>query len=966
MDTAIQLFKNESPIRVKSNHPFLLNKPDWGWYITEGRIDVFSVRIEQGIAKGIRTHYFTAEKGEILLSIPIIEEEADIHLLAVATQNTKVVEFRLSEFKELANDTFNNQTIISLIEKWISQLATGVSFGDTDISGQGAGAGLNQSFRANSFIHSRKQVLWLEITKGDALILGLNEVRKEGLNPLIPFTGELFLQPLNEVRGHCYSTIDALKAPIFWESLDYFYYLLLLCLEFKNKLARVDELNLLNEKTGYAELSQSDTLYRIASVVNTKIRKNYQESREDPMLAACKLVAQYTGIQVKKPIKPRTEEQQAFSLKDVLHASRFRARKVKLEGEWWLNNTGSLLAFTVDGQNPVALVQEIQGQIEYVDLVAGIKKRMTSSLSGLIQSFAYQFYPPLPNKVITGKELIVFGIKNCRREFFFISILSIVGGLLNLVIPMITGFVFDRVIPQGEYRLLGVLGIILILTTISISLFQLTRSISMVRIETKMDFILQSAIWDRLLNLPIPFFRKYTSGELAQKTNSILALRKAMSDTVVYALLSSVALIFNLIFLFWFNFVLGFFTVIILFISMFIVGLLGMSMKKLQTSQIGFQNKLYGIITQLLTSITKIKTTGSEIHAFEQWANRFANQKKESIELRKLSIIVQQILTFTPVLVLIFIFLYIHVFMTQKMSTGEFMTFFTALTITIMACMGASAAIMSFFLAMPLFDNVKVILEALPENFQAKPASASLHGAVDISNLSFRYHEKSPLALKNVSIHVNPGEFVAIVGPSGSGKSTLLRLLLGFESPETGTICYDRHDLSMVDPESIRRQVGTVLQTSQLFPGTIFSNIGGITDATLDDVYEVANLAGLGEDIDMMPMGMFTTISEGISTLSGGQRQRILIARALVTKPRILFLDEATSALDNTTQQMVSKSLEGLNATRIVIAHRLSTVINADKIFVMENGEIVESGTYPELQSNGGKFAELVKRQMIE
>ena len=181
--------------------------------------------------------------------------------------------------------------------------------------------------------------------------------------------------------------------------------------------------------------------------------------------------------------------------------------------------------------------------------------------------------------------------------------------------------------------------------------------------------------------------------------------------------------------------------------------------------------------------------------------------------------------------------------MTQKMSTGEFMTFFTALTITIMACMGASAAIMSFFLAMPLFDNVKVILEALPENFQAKPASASLHGAVDISNLSFRYHEKSPLALKNVSIHVDPGEFVAIVGPSGSGKSTLLRLLLGFESPETGTICYDRHDLSMVDPESIRRQVGTVLQTSQLFPGTIFSNIGGITDATLDDVYEVANLA---------------------------------------------------------------------------------------------------------------------------
>jgi ATP-binding cassette subfamily C protein len=268
-------------------------------------------------------------------------------------------------------------------------------------------------------------------------------------------------------------------------------------------------------------------------------------------------------------------------------------------------------------------------------------------------------------------------------------------------------------------------------------------------------------------------------------------------------------------------------------------------------------------------------------------------------------------------------------------------------------------------MAMPLYDNVRPILEALPENHQAKPVSASLRGSIDISNLSFRYHEKAPLAINNVSIQVNPGEFIAIVGSSGSGKSTLLRLLLGFDAPETGTICYDRHDLAMVDPESIRRQIGTVLQNSQLFPGTIFSNIAGITEASLDDVYEAACLAGIGDDIDEMPMGMFTTISEGISTLSGGQRQRILIARALVSKPRILFFDEATSALDNKAQQMVSNSLENLNATRIVIAHRLSTVINADRIYMMEEGQVAESGTYKELLQLGGKFAELVKRQMI-
>ncbi len=965
MDITAQLFKNESHIPVESNHSFLLNKPGRGWYIDEGRIDVFSVRIDQGIAKGARTHYFSAEKGEILLSIPMIEEKADIHFLAVPTQNTVIVEFSLSALKEFTRDSTNNQIIIRLVERWITQLATGVSLGGMETSGKSIKAGLNQSFRANSYIHTRKQVLWIEITDGNALLLGLNEVIKTGMTTLIPVTGELYLQPLNEVRGHCHTTDEALEISVFWDSLEHFYYLLLLCLEFKNKLSRVDELNLLNEKSGYAELSQSDTLYRIASVVNPKIRRSFIESREDPMLATCRLVARYNGIHVKKPVKPRTEEPQPLSLNDVLHASGFRARKVRLDADWWKKDTGSLLAFTVAGHNPVALVQKIPGQIEYIDLVAGIRKRMSHSLSESIMTFAYQFYPPLPNKVISGNELIKFGIKNCRREIFYISILALVGGILNLLIPLVTGVVFDQVIPQGNYRLLWVFGIVLILTGISISLFQLMRGIAMVRIETKMDFFLQSAIWDRLLNLPVPFFRKYTSGELALKTNSILMLRKAISDTVVFALLGSVTLVFNLVFLFWFNFFLGIVAVGILFLSMFVIGLIALRMKKLETEQIGFQNTLYGITTQLLTSITKIKTSGSEIHAFEQWANRFANQKKKVIALRKLTIVVQQILTFTPVLVLILIFTYIHLLVSPKMSTGEFMIFFTALNITIMACMGAAAAIVSFFLAIPLFDNVKPILETLPENYQAKPASASLQGTVDLSNLSFRYHEKSPLVLKNVSIHVDPGEFVAIVGPSGSGKSTLLRLLLGFETPETGTVCYDRHDISTVDLESIRRQIGTVLQTSQLFPGTIFSNIAGITEATLDDVYEVANLAGLSEDIEMMPMGMFTPISEGISTLSGGQRQRILIARALVTKPRILFLDEATSALDNKTQCVVTESLNNIQATRVVIAHRLSTISKADKIYVLDNGRIVEEGTYQELILGKGYFASLVERQML-
>jgi ABC-type bacteriocin/lantibiotic exporter with double-glycine peptidase domain len=215
-----------------------------------------------------------------------------------------------------------------------------------------------------------------------------------------------------------------------------------------------------------------------------------------------------------------------------------------------------------------------------------------------------------------------------------------------------------------------------------------------------------------------------------------------------------------------------------------------------------------------------------------------------------------------------------------------------------------------------------------------------------------------------VSLHIEPGEFIALVGPSGSGKSTLFRLLLGFETPEAGAIYFDGQDLTTLDIQEVRRQMGVVLQNGRLLTGTILENIIGSSLLTIAEAQEAARMSGLDEDIKRMPMGLHTLVTEGGGTLSGGQRQRLLIARAVVTKPRILFFDEATSALDNRTQAIVSESLERLQATRVVIAHRLSTIINADRIFVMEGGRLVQTGTYQELIDRPGPFLELAKRQM--
>jgi ABC-type bacteriocin/lantibiotic exporter with double-glycine peptidase domain len=208
---------------------------------------------------------------------------------------------------------------------------------------------------------------------------------------------------------------------------------------------------------------------------------------------------------------------------------------------------------------------------------------------------------------------------------------------------------------------------------------------------------------------------------------------------------------------------------------------------------------------------------------------------------------------------------------------------------------------------------------------------------------------------------------VAIVGKTGCGKSTLMRVMLGFEKPQRGGVFYDGKDIQRMDLKSLRRKIGSVMQTGKLFTGDLYSNIViNNPRLTLDEAWEAAEMAGFADDISSMPMGMFTLVSEGQGGISGGQRQRLLIARAIAPKPRILMFDEATSALDNITQKIVSESLEKLKCTRIVIAHRLSTIRQCDRIIVLDKGRIIEDGSYDELIAKDGFFAELVERQRVD
>ncbi|MGX8706722.1 MAG: ATP-binding cassette domain-containing protein, partial [bacterium] len=355
---------------------------------------------------------------------------------------------------------------------------------------------------------------------------------------------------------------------------------------------------------------------------------------------------------------------------------------------------------------------------------------------------------------------------------------------------------------------------------------------------------------------------------------------------------------------------------------------------------------------------------GSEKRAFARWARLFAQNSELEYNpptFLKLSDV------FTTAITLIGTIVLYYLAAKSKVQPNEYFGFQAAYGHVLSAFSALAGIATSIAAIRPVLEMAEPILKTEPEITAEKEVLTRVSGNIELSHVSFRYEENTPWVLENLSLKIRAGEYVAIVGRTGCGKSTLVRLMLGFEKPQKGAVFYDGHDLNAIDPKSLRRKMGVVIQNGDLFQGDIFSNITlSAPQLTIAEAWEAAETAGIADDIREMPMGMMTMISEGQGGISGGQKQRLLIARAIAPKPRILIFDEATSALDNKTQRQVSDALDKLKCTRIVIAHRLSTIRNCDRILVMDHGQIIEQGNYDELIALNGAFADLVARQRLD
>lgn len=980
-------YRESKLVHAASNTPILLTDMQMAWVVYTGRLDVFVAPFDAslGCVTGARRHLFRVQAGQAVFGIGLPEGAPTVALLAVGDPGTQLLQVKRATLEALAQDATFAEPASALLEGWVSELSESIAAGQemprevTLIEPKGTFQ-LSQGQAARPG-HS---VVWVKLMNGAAAFMDTQApLHSQGI--YFPLSNRTWLQASADSQFHAANTLAYLGQDHAWASVNHFHHLALQCIQREAGRAKQAEHSRWQKRVVSDQRQVTSAMAHLAATLEprTSTYLGNELSNAGPLWKACQWVGQTLGIGLQLPHK-RSGQPSKDPIGEIARASRIRVRQVMLRDVWWRHDHGPLLAYLTKPLNPpaddtaqpgagrpVALIpnpsRRRAGSSAYdmLDPVAQTSTPVTADVAALISPLAHVFYRPLPEQSLSGPDLFKLSLRGSRRDVVFLILAGLAMGVLGLIIPLLTGILFDQVIPSAQRSQLLQLCLALLVSVVAVALFQLTRNIAVLRLESHMTSWMQAAICDRLLRLPASFFRQYTAGDLAERVLGMSALGQIISGAAISSVLSGVFSIFSLGLLFYYapNLAWGALGVMLLFGG--IIACAGYRQVQLAKRLHRIQSHLTGLVLQFVTGIAKFRASGAESRAYARWAKEFGQQRRVAFQSRLIGSSLLALYAAYPVLALLVVLGLVSLSdgAGNTLTTGTFLAFNAALSQLLAASLALGLAVSSILGAIPIYEGIKPILQMPPETDPAKMDPGILSGEIEISHVSFRYQKDAPPVLDDISLHIHPGEFVAIVGPSGCGKSTLLRLLLKFESPQAGALYFDGQDLGRLDVEAVRRQMGVVLQDGKLTAGSILSNIIGASTLTAEDALEAAHLVGLKQDIEQMPMGLHTVLSAGGGNLSGGQRQRLLIARAIVARPRILLFDEATSALDNPNQSLVCASLEQLNATRIVIAHRLSTIVNADCIYVFEGGKIVQSGTYAELINQRGPFAELAKRQ---
>jgi ATP-binding cassette subfamily C protein len=942
-------------VAMDGRRPMLLDHHGHVFQVMSGHVDIFAVDIQNGLSGG-RHHLFRIASGDIIPDLPkVVDSTGDgLYFVAIGSSGSQVSLFPRAGLTSTKHPL-----------RWIEQLARFVAGPAPRWQMAELPASSSELAACECRRGPMRNLAWLTVEKGVVSLMGLGPAYAAGSHPL-PLTSGLWVEAGNEgcLAG---TSVHGPEIDLIWPSIDQFHLGIVECVRDRLLGERQREGDRLVDRTNLAASQTLEAFDRLSGIIVRRFDHAEADAvHPDRLLGVCRIIGAEIGTPIAVSTRAENGRQDFATLVEVAQNSRLRLRQVLLREEWWKLDGGPLVGWYGEQRDPVALIYQPKRGYVMIDPQTRLRRRVDRAVAAQIIPEAATFYPPLPARPLKFRDLLQFSIRHAHGNGLRIALAVIVTGLLSLVTPLITNVLISSIIPRSELDQLAFCALALGLTALSIAGIQVMQGLAMLRMEGTIDWRLQSAMIDRLLKLPASIFRDYTAGELVDRSMGIDAARRALTGRALRGMLSGLFCLFSIGLMFYYDVTLAVIAVLLTLVRAFAI--IGTSLLRLhyENRHFNLQGKVSGFVLQLLTGVGKLRVAAATARALGIWSKQFAAQKRYFVSSQIVGNGFDAFEVAFPTIATLIIFAYASYADSKLVSDiGTFFAFFAAFGQSMGSIGSWAAGVSETLIAIPPLLRLRPLIACAAEVPDDRKSPGELSGSVELARVSFRYLSSGSPVLDDVSLKISPGEYVAIVGPSGSGKSSLFRLLLGFEHPESGAVFYDGKSIATLDTSAVRRQLGVVLQNARLASGNIYENICGGIRLPLEQAWEAARLAGLEEDIKAMPMGMLTQISEGVNTLSGGQRQRIMIARAIARRPRILLFDEATSSLDNQSQAIVSDALGDLNVTRIVIAHRLSTVQRADRIVVLVDGKIVQSGTFNELNSAPGVFASFSRRQML-
>ncbi|HTS69624.1 MAG TPA: NHLP bacteriocin export ABC transporter permease/ATPase subunit, partial [Terriglobia bacterium] len=839
--------------------PLSLEAPENIWVVLEGKLDLFLVEMRDGDHSGARHHFIRVEAGNPVMGFGKLPD-AGFGVIANPAVGSKVLCLERKQLQQAASGS--PESVLPLIDKWVENLGVAVAHkpAPKDFHILTPGAKLLVEGKPSAIL-PLAGVVWIRHRQGSSWLLADDQMPPIESGRFFPVSRLAWLHSAPPAQTECFNTRDWLVADPQWQGLRHFQEQVFAYLVVQWR--RNDQ----KEKARLQAAAEADAsvfeaaLYKLAGTLRggEKTLLEAESGVLDPLLQVCRLVGDATGIQF--PLVPRALEiiKQREPVNAIAQAARVRTRQVMLKGAWWHQESGPMVGFLDPDKRPVALLPGRRGYQLY-DPGTRAQTPLDEELAAKLHGFAYVFYRPFPSKALTLRDILAFGLKDCGGDAATVLLMGIAAGLLGLATPVFTGIIFDTIIPGAQHATLAEFSIFLVISAVATALFTLTRSLATLRLQSKMEATIQAAVWDRLLALPVPFFRNFTSGDLARRSLGISQIREALTGSALSSILTGIFSITSGALMFYYSWRLALIAAVLVHGSFLVFTFCGCLQVRILRDVSTLGGRISGMTLQFINGIAKFRVAGTEARAFAVWAREFAKQRVLSMRARKISNLVSIFDSAFPVLAWAVIFYCAASLMTTSgapvLTTGEFLAFMAAFVQFSTGALELSSAVISVLNVIPLYERAKPILTSLPEVLNTQTAPPELTGSIDIHHVSFRYRDEGPLVLRDLSLSIPPGKFVAFVGPSGSGKSTLFRLLLGFETAGSGAIYFDGQDLADLDVQAVRRQIGAVLQNAKLMTGSIFRNIVGDGTLTIDDAWDAARLAGLEEDLKAMPMGM--------------------------------------------------------------------------------------------------------------